>query len=77
MDKSHCEGCYKDFYNHRTNCDGKQECWSLAKAKLQTMYTISSQTPQDKASNFRKVEKPSCYQQDGMVYYKKLPEHLR
>lgn len=77
MDKKHCQGCYNDFYNHRINCNGKQECWSLASAKLQTMYTTSIHTPHDKAENFTKVEKPSCYHQDGMVYYTQLPEHLR
>lgn len=38
MDKTHCEGCRDDFYNH-TNMganmvDGKPQCWSLKEAKL-------------------------------------------
>ena len=77
MNKKDCQGCYNDFYNHRINCDGKQECWLLKTAEMKTMYTMSVETPQDKASNFRGVEKPSCYQQDGMVYYTHLPKHLK
>ena len=76
MDKQHCIGCYNDFYNRRLNCDGKRECWSLKSARLQTMYAISVNAPQDRASRFARVQRPSCYHQSGMCYYDKLPIHL-
>jgi len=75
--KIHCSGCYNDFYNHRTNFNGENECWSLKGAKLITLYAIHRDTPQDKASNFRIITKPNCYMKQDFSYRKELPDHLK
>ena len=31
LNKSKCSGCHDDFYNWRSNCDGKSWCWSMRK----------------------------------------------
>ena len=77
MNKSDCTGCYNDFYNHRTNCDGKSECWLFKNAKIITRYKIHKDTPQDKPSRFFKVEKPNCYLQQDFSFYNELPSHLK
>jgi hypothetical protein len=77
MTKDKCQGCHNDYYNHRTNVTGKDECWSLGTAEVVNVFQISVHTPQDKASNFVKVRRPNCYQQQGMCYYPRLPKHLQ
>ena len=75
IDVKHCSGCRDDCYNH--GFMGKQQCWSRENAKLQTMYSISPNAPQDRADRFTKHRKPSCYHQDGWCWYTSLPRHLR
>ena len=77
MDKKHCSGCYNDFYNHRTNFNGKNECCHLENAEIITVFEIHRDTPQDKASRFRKRKRPSCYKAQNFCHYRQLPEHLR
>jgi hypothetical protein len=74
--KSDCEGCRNDFYNGKNDL-GVGECWSFKDAEIVTLYQIGTWVPQDRASNFTKVKRPSCYHQTGSVFMKELPKHLR
>ena len=74
MNKNDCKGCYNDCYNH--GLGGAKECFSFKNAKVQRMYVIGVNTPQDKRSNFKAVQVPSCYRQQGVRFYPELPEHL-
>jgi len=67
MDKKHCVGCRNNFYNGNNDI-GVSECWSLKNAKLKTRYSIGWWTPTLK-ENFIKVRVPSCYHQNGSVFY--------
>lgn len=72
----YCVGCRNDFYNDK-NPLGVKRCWSLASARMKTRWAIGTWTPQDRAENFRKVRKLSCYHSDrGVHFYDALPSHL-
>ncbi len=71
--KSDCVGCYNDFYNHRTNFDGKSECWNLKTATKQRARDVPiSLCPPFLHLPF--VVRPSCYRASGFVRVK--PEDL-
>jgi len=75
--KQYCAGCRQDYYNH-ANPQGVKECWHFKDAKIVAVYGIGWWVPQDKASNFFKTKKPTCYLSPGSTaYYRELPEHLR
>lgn len=76
MDKSHCVGCRDNFYNGN-NSIGVNECWMLKTAKLMTRFGISISSPMGSRSNYFKVQKPSCYHENGYVYLKNIPDYAR
>jgi len=65
MDKKYCAGCHDDFYNHKTNCCGK-DCWSLPDAKLvwRKEVHIDQRPPWDQKA----IRVPDCYHRQRYVY---------
>ena len=73
-----CAGCRDDFYNHRTNADGKSRCWSADKATIETRYRLHWWTAPTVKGAFVRVKVPSCYHQPGQfAYYKQLPDFVK
>jgi hypothetical protein len=65
MNKTHCIGCYNNFYNGN-NGYGIQECWSLKDAKFIKRKRVSiNQVPPwtQKAGDY-----PNCYRESGYVF---------
>ena len=76
--KHYCIGCREDYYNHDDNLQGVKECWNFKDAKIINVYAIGWWVPQDKASNFYKTKKPTCFSAPGQTAcYTELPTHLR
>ena len=77
MDKSKCEGCEQDRYNHKGMCERpgidapvtSDECWHLKTAKLVMKKMVSiSQVPPWKQ---KPIKVPSCYSVKGFVFVEK------
>jgi len=78
MDKKElCQGCRNEFYNGQNDL-GIKECWSFRDSKVVSRFKIGWWTPQDKASNFHKVQTLTCHHAPGKyALSEELPQHLR
>lgn len=72
---ANCHGCHDDFYNGRQNFDGTV-CWSLDDAVMKTRYRLNVHTRPTEPGAFEKQQRPSCYRQQGFVFYDKLPSFV-
>ena len=65
----HCGGCRDDFYNHRTNCDGKSRCWGADSAEMVKRLRIHRDLPPP-YKGIKPEKMPSCYHQTGYSFVK-------
>lgn len=72
-----CQGCYDDFYNHRTNIDGKSRCWSAKTGRMVRRFAIGKWTEPTEPRAFEEVRKPSCYHQQSVAFYDTLPNFVK
>ncbi len=68
VNKSDCNGCSDNFYNHRSTpgFDGETECWALASAVLMKRKCVPVGQPPPWEQESRMF--PSCYRRKGYVY---------
>lgn len=77
--KTYCNGCRDDFYNHRSEpgFDGATECWSLKSAKVVTRYKLGWWTQPRTRADFTKVKTNSCHHAPGRyAMCETLPAHV-
>jgi hypothetical protein len=67
IDIKHCAGCRDDFYNHRTNCDGKSRCWSAESGEMVKRLAIPRDVPPP-YKGYKPELRPDCYVRTGTVY---------
>jgi hypothetical protein len=74
--KRDCGGCRDNFYNGN-NPYGVKECWMLKDAEIVARYRLSKHTPMSQRSGYVKVRAPNCYQEQGYVHLKAIPEYAK
>jgi hypothetical protein len=75
IDVKHCNGCRNNFYNgnniyNGNNNMGIEECWSLRRAKMVTLYEIHNQTMPGTPGAFKRRTLPHCFHADDFAYYR-------
>lgn len=71
-----CVGCSDNFYNSaRGGPDGR--CWSAKSGKMRVRYRIYSHVRPTEPGAFTEMDRPSCYRENGVVYYDKLPDFVK
>lgn len=66
-----CDACRDDFYNGRSNCDGKNECWLFEKATIVRRWKLGWWTSPVTRRAYREVETLSCFHQPGTAAFHK------
>ena len=60
MNKEHCNGCYKDFYNHGGFNGNTNSCWSFKNATLSKGRKQHKDTlPKNYKGEYKPI--PDCY----------------
>lgn len=72
MNKTACNGCDNDFYNHGGVDGNTNKCWSFDSAKqIRVVELHVDDRPPYKKHKLKTVWKPTCYRKKRFVYCSK------